>query len=829
MIRYLWVVLVLLSHSLSASGLRIDDDFKHLNLPPPLATLVDHNDRNAEQIFELTTFNSKLYQTSINPNTDNYWYKIELFASQLSNPKDLALVSQNHLLQHLDIYLFRDGELIQSKLLGIHSRPATNELYQGVVFKFTMAPKEQITLLIRKQSDGPAILPLSLMDTQTFEDTQTQTLLFWGATIGIFLALAIYNAVVFSLNFNSAQYGWYLLFQLLMFLNFAPLHGFGYLLFPDQFVRLLANNMGTMHLMLLWCALMFAKHFLDIKKYRPRLGMALNKSVWIFLFLLVVNFQITELQRMYVTTVMLIIVSYVCISSAIVAIKHKYYPASYYLLSWLSTCFGASVGFLTYSNLIPQNMVTMHAFMLGVLGELYLLSIGLAKRLQYHELQDRQHRLLDQTLNMPNQNFYQYALKKQFREQEVDTTKIRLILIYMEGLDHLISALGTDKVATETRSVMLKVGKKVSRLPWQLNIHLNKSHFGISIPPMQTMVFVDNEVSVEQQVKTLLEIWRVELADTLYFSDIHVRAASVECGDDDITNLHQKAYMALLEAQKSGMPWLPYNKQMIEKVETHIHILHELRLAIANQEIDIFVQPKVDITSNKVIGGEALMRWPHKQLGMVPPNVFIPLAEQSGLIHSLTLIAINKMFAWIVNTPKHFSLSINISAIDLMQEDFINHLEHASTQYAVDPARITLEITESQELDNSKQLIKKIGAIKQLGFAISLDDFGTGYSSMAYLSQLAVDEVKVDMMFVKEIQNNVTNQAIVKTLLNMADILGARVVVEGIETKEELAMIRELGGCVGQGYYWSQAIAVESFQQQFLDAEADDKALVNSR
>ncbi|WP_375749563.1 EAL domain-containing protein [Vibrio sp. HN007] len=815
MTRFLWFCTLLLCHSVSAANLTVDDDFWHLNLTLPLETILDNN-YSAEQVLDHSAFDTSLYKDSLSPNSDTYWYRINISASQLTQTMKVALVSQSHLQHQLDLFLFRGASLIKSQNLGIYDRPPSTQLYEGIVFKFSISPNEKLTLLIRKQSDGPAIMPLKLMDELAFKDDLSKTTIFWGVSVGVLFALAIYNTIIFSLSRNNAQYGWYLLFQIFIFLNFAPLYGFGYVFFPDSFVRWLGSHMGTLHLIILWCALMFGHHFLDINKYRPRLGQAIEKSGWLFIILLFVSFQITELQRMYITSVLIVIVSYICISSAFIAYKQKYHPAFYYLLSWLCTFAGACTGFLTYSNLLPQNLITLHSFMLGVMGELYLLSVSLAKRIQYHEELDKQHRLLDQALNMPNQTFYRYSIEKQFRKRGIKTKHIRLILIHMEGLEHLISALGAEKVAIETRKLMYRLRKHISKLPWQVNLQLAKDHFGIAITPLQTVIFVTDDELAEHQVDTLLNVWQTQLNDSFYFSDIHLRAACVTGGSGKITSLHQKANMALLEARKKGVKWLPYNEQMTEEVEARIHILHELRRAITDQKIDIYIQPKVNLSTNQVIGGEALMRWHHDSLGMVPPNVFIPLAEQSGVIHSLTRIAIEKMFAWIAPYQSDICLSINISAIDLRQPDFIHYLEVMSQKYDTNTSCITLEITESQELEKSQELIKTLAAIKALGFAISLDDFGTGYSSMAYLSQLDIDEVKVDMIFVKEVQNNPTNQTIIKTLFNMAETLQANVVVEGIETVEELTVIKQLGGQVGQGYHWSPAIAAEQFEQQYL-------------
>ncbi|WED22658.1 EAL domain-containing protein [Vibrio sp. JC009] len=818
MTRSLWICLLLLSQSLFAAELIIDDQFKRLDLTTPIATAIDTKASGAEYMLKFADFNPVRYQESLSPNTSSYWYKIELSASGLSQPKNLALLSQSQILQHFDIYLFQQGKLLQTAQLGIKDRPASNDVYQGVVFKFPVKVGDKLTLLIRKESDGPAIMPLSLMDDQSLNNHQVITLFFWGGAVGVILALAAYNGFIYALNRQRSQYGWYLLFQLFIFLTFAPLFGFGYLIFPDALCRWLGSHIGVLHLMSLWCALMFGHHFLDIKKFRPKTGRIIEKSGWILAVLLLISFQLTELQRMYVTSVLIVIVCYVCIGTAIIALRKQYSPASFYLLSWVCTWVGAICGFLTYSNILPQNIITMHSFMIGILAELYLLSVSLAKRLQYQEQQEEQHRLIDHTLNMPNQIFYQYVLKDQLAERGLDIRRIKLVLVHLEGMDHLISTMGAESVASEARTLLEKIACQVSELSWQIDLTLDKKYFGVSLSPQQTLVFVSDDLATEKQVEVLSGIWQNQLAGSLYFSDLHLRAASasVQSEEEEISDLHQKAYMALLEAQKRNLKWLPFHEQMTEEAEAHVKILHELKLAIARRQLDIYIQPQVDLTTGKVVGGEALMRWTHPVMGMIPPGEFIPIAEQSGLINSLTCIAFEKVFSWLEQSKVTINISINISVLDLQEKDFIEFLQETSARYSVDTSKVTLEITESQELDSSDDFAKNISAIKELGFAISIDDFGTGYSSTAYLSQLNIDEVKIDRVFIPDIQNNTANQTIVKTLLSMADAFDARTVIEGIETQEELDIVRKLNGTVGQGYFWSPAISTGDFSSQYL-------------
>lgn len=819
MIRLVLICLLFFCCTGAASPIFIDDDFAQIKVPTPLLTAAGHSNLQPQQVFQSTTFSTEFYQQSTTPNPNHYWHKLSISAKSLSNSKSLVLLSQNHILQHLDVYLFEGDELILSQRLGINDRQIKAQSYLDEVFRFNIEPNSNLTLLISKQTDGPSIVPLKIMTDTAYSLYADRMRLFWGVVIGTFLALAIYNCVIYALNLRNTQYIWYLLFQLFIFLQFSALHGFGYLIFPDEFCRWLAKHMGVLHLLLLWSALMFAKHFLEVWKYRPRVYPLLEKAKLLLPILIGIAIFLSEQQRMIVTSLLILPVSYLCISTAFIALKRGYTPALSYLLSWVCTFAGATGGLLTYAGLLPVNMLTLHSFIIGSLAELYLLSVGLAKRLHHQELLDKQHRLIDHSLDMPNQYFYQHTIDKMFANRGVDKNGVRLILVHTEGIEHLIGLLGSETVFNAKRSLLNKLSRDISVQPWHIGIDvpLLKRYFAITMPPEQTLIFADKSTPLQSQFQTLANIWQCHLAKTEYFNDLNIRMASAEIDTNgQISELHQKAHMALIEAQTRGVKWLEYSHEMSDKTSLRVELLHDLKVAIENNQLELYVQPQIDIAKQTVVGGEALMRWWHPIHGTVSPAVFIPLAEQSGLIHSLTRMAIRKMFAWMGSHQLPIALSINISVMDLRQHDFIPFLRSASERYNVSPGQFSLEITESQELESSQEILEKLSMIKQMGFDIALDDFGTGYSSMAYLSKLHIDEVKIDRVFIKDIHHSLTNQTIVKTLISMAEALGATTVIEGIESEQELNTIEKLGGKVGQGFYWSPALNIEDFEERYL-------------
>ncbi|ORT52781.1 hypothetical protein ST37_00310 [Vibrio sp. qd031] len=832
MIRLILLCLVVVSQVGIAKTITVTDSFTKVGLNSPLLTAVGSTNVTAQDMYLNDLYSASLYAQSVSPDDDGYWYKLNIQTDQLSQSKDLVLVFQNHLLQHLDVFLFKDGQLQTSKQLGINDRASLTSIYKGMYFRFSADSSESTTVLIYKQTDGPGIMPLVMMDGKSFAEYQAVTYFLWGGAICVLIALVIYNSFVFALNRHNQQYAWYLVFQVFMLLNFAPLYGFGYLILPEAMCHWLANHMGIMHLLLLWSALQFGYQFLEIKRFRPRLARYIKHSYWVFIPLIIIGFNITNLQRMFITVPMMGIVLYICIGSAVHTLRKGYRPAFYYLLSWVGVSLGAVGGYLTYINVLPQNVLFMHAFLLGALAEQLLLSVSLGVRLRFQENKEKQHRLIDQTLDMPNQNFTHALLTKQFVKSGIEPKRIRMVLIQLEGLDDIIGTLGTDLVTRSTVSLLENMSEEISQLPWQIDLKIDKHYFGVCIPPNKTLIYVTDEEPIEKQVQALLKIWHNQIDNSCFLSDVYIRAATarIDHGWDELPNLHQKAYMAVLEAKKADKRWLPYNQTMANKVQKHIELLHDLKAAITNNELDIFIQPQVDLNSNLVVGGEALIRWNHPKLGSVSPGVFIPIAEQSGLIYSVTKYVLQRVFSWVATQPRDMRFSVNISALDIEQKDFVHYLKNMRDKFRVPAGCITLEITESCEMEMSQDCIAKMIAIKKLGFAISIDDFGTGYSSMAYLSQLDIDEVKVDIMFTRGIDKNFTHQTIVRSLIGLAAAFNANVVIEGIENANEKQTVKALGGRLGQGFYWSGAIPMLEFEtkysQRLQDSHDEEKQSV---
>jgi len=282
--------------------------------------------------------------------------------------------------------------------------------------------------------------------------------------------------------------------------------------------------------------------------------------------------------------------------------------------------------------------------------------------------------------------------------------------------------------------------------------------------------------------------------------------------------LLKRADVAMYEAKGAGRNTIRFfDPAMQAALETRAALESELRLAVAQQELELYYQVQVDDT-RRIFAAEVLLRWIHPRRGMVAPAEIIPLAEETGLIVPIGQwvleAACNQLKAWAGNPERsRLQLAVNISPRQFRQADFVEQVREVLTRTGIDPTCLKLELTESLVLDNVADTIEKMHAIKTMGVSFSMDDFGTGYSSLSYLKQLPLDQLKIDQSFVRDIGDDANDTAIVQTIITMGRSLGLNVIAEGVETEKQHEFLH-LNGCHAfQGYLFSRPVPLNEVER----------------
>jgi EAL domain-containing protein (putative c-di-GMP-specific phosphodiesterase class I) len=255
-----------------------------------------------------------------------------------------------------------------------------------------------------------------------------------------------------------------------------------------------------------------------------------------------------------------------------------------------------------------------------------------------------------------------------------------------------------------------------------------------------------------------------------------------------------------------------YGEDLDEDSPRKLALVGELRSVIEQEGLELHYQPKMEMTTGRVIGVEALVRWPHPVEGLVPPDEFVPIAERTGLIGPLTDFVLRTALAqcrqW-QEAGHDLSVAVNLSARSLLDADLVGDIARALAASGVDASKLVLEITETSVMSDAVYAMQVLNRLSMMGLTLAIDDFGTGYSSLSYLKRLPVDEVKIDKSFVLNMQEDENDAVIVRSIVELAKNLGLRVVAEGVETTSTWDALRDMGCDIAQGYVISRPLAAD--------------------
>lgn len=290
-----------------------------------------------------------------------------------------------------------------------------------------------------------------------------------------------------------------------------------------------------------------------------------------------------------------------------------------------------------------------------------------------------------------------------------------------------------------------------------------------------------------------------------------------------ISALRDYATMALQTIKgKFYAKYAFFDESMRQQMLLEKQIENDILDALTSGQLQAYIQPKVNISSGEIIGGEALIRWVHPQNGLIPPGKFLPVVEKNGLIIDVDYCIWTQVFAWLSKrlkaNQKTVPISVNISRMHFFDNTFREKLVLLSAEYAVPPQLVALELTESAFLNNTDSIYENLQQLRSIGFSLSMDDFGTGYSTMTMLKNQPVDEIKIDKGFIDDIEDE-QEQIIVSSIVSMLKALNKKIVVEGVETQAQRNFLLEQNCLHAQGFLYYKPMPIHEFEA-LLDSQA---------
>ncbi|WP_236233109.1 putative bifunctional diguanylate cyclase/phosphodiesterase [Pseudomonas tohonis] len=339
----------------------------------------------------------------------------------------------------------------------------------------------------------------------------------------------------------------------------------------------------------------------------------------------------------------------------------------------------------------------------------------------------------------------------------------------------------------------------------------------------------DSAVAAADKLQQLLlRPLRVGSLDVAIDSRIGIACYPADGGTPD--ELLRRASIAMQDAAQAPGHLQLYQQGRDDAQQRQVVLIRDLRHAAGRGELLLHYQPKLDIAEGRVLQAEALLRWQHRQFGMVSPGEFIPLAERTGSIQSLTAWVIEEVLRQLqewAGRGLDLQVSLNISAEDLMSRDLVERVSALLHSYRVHPEQVVFEVTESAVMGDPVQALRVLNGLRDLGISLSVDDFGTGYSSLAQLKSMPVQELKIDQSFIRELDETSEDAVIVRSTIEMSHSLGLKVVAEGVEHAHSLRLLERWRCDTAQGYLISRPLSASAFEAWIAQPLRSPLAAVN--
>jgi len=832
--------------STNDSMLKLQDKIRKISITQHLQHYIEYDNgvlANAVGPHIINQLNSSEFSTSqFNEihllSNKTHWLKVLINQGNKKNKQKewlLEIRSENQLPQS-DIQTFlinkpnsKNYETIESKNINILQQRDSD----SKKFIFKLSDEKQSTLLIKITPSQNIKLSASLWNTDYIETNNSIIFYLIGAFYGALLILFIYNLAL-NISIGDITYSFFLLYIVtiaLFMVNFSSLDSISFWRFlPD--ISFAAGS-G----LLFWGILLFLT-LLETRRYSPVTAnlLLLFLPLPTLLTLSSFFFSIQSLESLFSLSAAAIIIL------IMVAILKKWqlvgsYPANLYFLALMCMPLGIMLHVLHHYEVFPFEVIGYMSLHGAFIGHLLILSLGIITRtntdnkMKYMELGKQYQSIVasrrsedemlsralhDPLTGLPNRLALQKRTPEVIREAEIYQQSVAIILINLSRFHEINNTLGHQNGDELLKIVTSRLSDVASNLESSIVIDTdanNESIVNIEGVTYGMMLLVDTEQQVEFAAKRVLTSMRKHFEFRDISIDIGARLgiALYPQHGKDLDTLIRRALVAMENADKNATYLTMYSPEIDPYSPRRLALMGELSLAIDEDELLLYFQPQIDINENTVIGVEALARWKHPEHGFIPPDEFIPLAEKTGLTRKLTRWVTDRALkecASLLKQGIELSISVNLSAQNLQETNFVTRVKSLLTKHNVPPELLTLELTETAVMLDPTHANQVLTQLSNHGIRISIDDFGTGYSSLSYIKQLPIHELKIDKSFILDMVTGKNDSVIVDTTLHMSHHLGLKVVAEGVETFEILGLLRELNCDIAQGYYLTRPLSI---------------------
>ena len=411
---------------------------------------------------------------------------------------------------------------------------------------------------------------------------------------------------------------------------------------------------------------------------------------------------------------------------------------------------------------------------------------------------------MDVLSGLPNRGRVRQLLGEALSGSAGGETPCAILFLDLDGFKPVNDTFGHPKGDAVLKSVAQRLVKETG--PFGQVGRMGGDEFAIVIKDAQSRRMV--ETLADRLIATIAEPFHIDKAEIRI--GVSIGCAFGPIDGQSVDDLIQKADLALYQAKNQGRGTCCFfNADMQNEAEDRLRLEQDMRIGVKAKQFHLLYQPLISAADQSLVGFEALIRWHHPTRGIVPPNAFIPLAEESGIIMELGEWVIEEACRAATLWPENISVAVNVSAKQLIFPALPNTINDAIRRYRLQPNRLELEVTESVFMGDSANAIDVLKRLRALGVSMALDDFGTGYSSLGYLNKAVFHKLKIDGSFVREAANNKETVAIIQSIVQLAKSFRMTVTAEGVETADDFTRMRDLGCHQIQGYLFGRPMTFE--------------------
>jgi EAL domain-containing protein (putative c-di-GMP-specific phosphodiesterase class I)/GGDEF domain-containing protein len=813
---------------------------------------------NSIEIEQLLSADSRFNWQQISSDTPNfgytdsaYWVHLQL-KNNSDQKVDRVIEIAYPVLDYIEFYQVNGGTIETAFKVG-DQLPFSNRpiAHRNFVFPLSLEALSNSSLYIKVKSGSSLQLPLSIASEREFFASDQLELIRMCIYYGMMLVMILFNLFIFF-SLKEAMYFYYVSFVFCFAAVQFCLNGLaGQYIWPDASYMQDFGILVFVPSIVLFASL-FARHFLDLATHAPYADRFFKVMTWTAAIGIAGGLVLDYEQSIKFSVIAVIPASLGCLLIGPYLWSKGHTIARFYTIAWASITIATVALALSKFGILPRTFLTENGLQFGSALEAILLSLALADRFNNERDQrfqaqkkmldeSRQRQLAEQKLiysalhhpltGAPNRAFFENWFKEQIASKK-DMPTMTMGMFYLRRFHEVNKTLGHIQADELLKLITRQLNNMVKQLPGAVSLDEKEgdSHYIVAMEGVTFVILINNMENPDP--KASINSIALKLSEPLEFNGMAIDIGCVSGTaayipqQTDAPTLLRNAQIAIDMGERRGKLVTDYSNEINPYNARRLSLAGELRKAIDNDELALHFQPKICSKNGKISGMEALLRWTHSEHGFIPPDEFIPIAEQTGVINPLTKWVIDRALSQLAELREmgfELSVAVNISAINLKEKHFPSVVLAGLEKYNIPPALLSLEVTETAMMDDPTRALSALQELNGLGVRLSIDDFGTGYSSLSYIKQLPVQEIKIDRSFVMEMDSHDNDIIIVKTTINMCHDLGYDVVAEGVETIQTCDRLSQMGCDYLQGYHLSRPLAFDDFVRFVKSANDPDK------